>query len=108
MRSLLESVKNLGLMFRFNPNTGIANFELKPALIVINRANLDVPTRRREFDRVSNQVPKNLAHADRIRPDMMDRRRKRDTHVQFFLNDIVANYLNGFAQRSVSIDRFQV
>src|ERR1700730_5936408 len=58
--SLLERLKEGGLPFGVDANSGIGNLEDEMISIVVRSANFDAPVAGRELGSITNEIPKDL------------------------------------------------
>src|SRR4029453_12288312 len=64
-------LENARLQFRANSDTGIGEIDDDVMLGIVTCADAELTTRRREFDRVLDDVPKDLLQTRGIGPAMM-------------------------------------
>src|SRR5438046_388394 len=69
--SLLEGNKQGSEPLAFNSNPLVGNFEMEAARVVVERADGDLSTARREFHGVVDQIPKHLLEPGAVSKDAM-------------------------------------
>src|ERR1700732_5192560 len=69
--SLLERLKEGGLPFGVDANSGIGNLEDEMISLVVRCANFDAAVASRELGSITNEIPKHLLDAYSIGPDVV-------------------------------------
>src|SRR5947209_901810 len=104
---LFKCVKNRGQNIAIDPATGVLHHELEPAFKIVVGCDFKHAVVRREFDRVLNQVPKNLLEPGRICPERDLRRVQLRFEGKFFLFNFGLANVQRVPQKNVRVNDFK-
>src|SRR5436305_8124786 len=100
---LFEGIKNSRQKFRLNPNAVVA-YPDNDFSVVVDRVDMNRAAFRREFDRILDNVPKNLHQARIISSGVMFSRGKIGVNTEFFVCDLSFKNIECAPHRRVNVD----
>ena len=101
---MFEGVEDSWQQLRINTAAGIFHFDPKLPVLIISGTNTELPAIRRKFDRVLDQVPKNLLQTRRIGLEINVLGHKIGLDIEFFLFDLRMANLQRISQEGIGIN----
>src|SRR5215831_8949715 len=104
---LFEGIKNSWQKFRLNPNAVVAYAD-NDLSGVVDRVDMNRSAFRREFDRILDDIPKNLHQARIVGPVVMFRCGEIGVNAQLLVRDLSFENIKCAPHRRVNVDRANI